>query len=110
MNFAMGYDMATDEQPVTTKSTIAAIREYVKTTTRESFTTHDIANHIGAEEYHVRTAFVWLTRQKAIEIVPCVRSIRYTRTRGEEYSAAVYQLRSDGGSCDFGALMRAFFR
>lgn len=107
--FAMEYDMATTEAQVTTKSTIAAIRDFVSETKRENFTTHDIAKHIGADEYHVRSAFGWLTRKKAIEVVPCVRCTRYTRTHGVEYSAAVYQLRSDGGPCDFKTLMRAFF-
>lgn len=94
----------------TTSNTLTAIREYVMDVERENFTTHDIARHMGIDEYHVRVAFGWLTRKKAIEIVPCVKSTRYTRTRGEEYSAAVYRLRKHGGMCDFAGLMRAFFK
>lgn len=108
--FVLGYGMDKPAARVTTRSTLAAIREYTTEAARESFTTHDIARHMDADEYHVRIAFGWLTRKKAIETVPCVRCARYTRTRGEEYSAAVYRLRNEVGACDFAGLMRAFFK
>ena len=106
----MRYDMATtDAQSVTTESTISAIHDYVTVTARDSFTTHDIARHIGADETQVRAAFGWLARHKKIEIVPCVTCRRYTRTQGEEYSASVYRLRNSG-MADIKTLMFAFCR
>jgi len=95
---------------VTTDRVSAAIKGYVASAKRDHFTTHDIARAMGAEEYHVRIAFSWLTRNRVIETIPGVRSVRYTGTHGEKYSANVYQLVAVSAKPDFAALMGVFCR
>ena len=86
------------------------VSENVASAKHDHFTTHDIARHMGAEEYHVRIAFSWLTRNRAIETIPGVRSVRYTGSAGEKYSANVYQLVAVSEKPDFSALMGVFCR
>lgn len=93
---------------VTQETALQAIRQYIDRAGKEHFTTLEIARLMGADEYHVRIAFSWLTRYKAIERVPGVRSVRYTGTAGEKYSAAVYRIRDESAAADFAALNRAF--
>jgi hypothetical protein len=95
---------------VTTETVSQAIKQHVASAKRDSFTTHDIARHMGADEYHVRIAFSWLTRNRVIETIPGVRSVRYTGTAGERYSANVYQLVAVSEKPDFSALMGVFCR
>jgi hypothetical protein len=95
---------------VTTETVSQAIKQHVASAKRDSFTTHDIARHMGAEEYHVRIAFSWLTRNRVIETIPGVRSVRYTGTAGERYSANVYQVVAVSEKPDFSALMGVFCR
>ena len=95
---------------VTTDSVLQAIKQHVDRAGKEHFTTVEIAKEMGADENHVRIAFSWLTRYKAIEPVPGVRSVRYTGTQGEKYSANVYQIREESAPVDFSALMGAFCR
>lgn len=89
---------------VTTDSVMAAIRDHGKA----RFTTLEIARDMGADEYHVRIAFSWLSRYRIIESIPGVRSVRYTGTAGEKYSANVYQLRQESTPADFATLNRVF--
>ena len=49
-----------------------------------------------------------MSRYKTIERVPGVRSVRYTGTQGEKYSASVYRIREEAARVDFAALNRAF--
>lgn len=93
---------------VTQETVLQAIKQHVDRAGKEHFTTHDIARDMGADEYHVRIAFSWLSRYKAIERVPGVRSVRYTGTAGEKYSAAVYRICETSGEADFAALNRIF--
>lgn len=95
---------------VTTDTVISAVNDFLKERREKRFTTHDIARHMGAEEYHVRIAFSWLTRNRAIETIPGVRSVRYTGSAGEKYSANVYQLVAVSEKPDFSALMGVFCR
>lgn len=95
---------------VTTELVSAAIKGYVAKAGCDHFTTHDIARHMLAEEYHVRIAFSWLTRNRVIETIPGVRSVRYTGTHGEKYSANVYQLVAVSEKPDFAVLMGVFCR
>ncbi|MBU1363947.1 MAG: hypothetical protein KKE51_09020 [Gammaproteobacteria bacterium] len=93
---------------VTTDTALQAIKKHVDSAGKEHFTTVEIARVMGADEYHVRIAFSWLTRFKAIERVPGVRSVRYTETQGEKYSASVYRIREEAAPVDFAALNRLF--
>ena len=93
---------------VTTEDAMQAIKQHVDRAGKAHFTTIEIARDIGADEYHVRIAFSWLTRYKAIEQVPGVRSVRYTGTQGEKYSASVYRIREEAALVDFAALNRVF--
>lgn len=95
---------------VTTDAVLQAIKQHVASAKHDHFTTHDIARHMDAEEYHVRIAFSWLTRSRVIETIPGVRSVRYTGTHGEKYSANVYQLVAVSEKPDFSALMGVFCR
>lgn len=93
---------------VTTDTVLQAIKQHVGLAGKEHFTTVEIAKDMGAEEYHVRVAFSWLARRKEIEPVPGVRSVRYTGTQGEKYSASVYRVREEAAQVDFAALNRLF--
>lgn len=93
---------------VTTESVMKAIRAYVTSADHKHFTTLDIARSMGAEEYPVRAAVTWLNRYRHIEVVPGVRSRRYTKAHGEEYSATVYQVREASEQADFATLTRVF--
>lgn len=93
---------------VTTDDVMQAIRDYQQKFAIEHFTTREIAKQMGVDEYPVRTAFSWLHRYQMIETVPCVRSIRYTKAHGEEYSATVYQIKPESTAADFAALNRIF--
>lgn len=52
---------------ITTDAVLDAIKAYVEHT--PSFTTTNIANALGAEEYPVRAAFSWLCRYRLIEAI-----------------------------------------
>lgn len=106
-DFAMLPD---DSVKVTTDSVMTAIREYLKKYSVSHFTTRDIARHMEVDEYPVRTAFSWLNRYHLIETAPCVRSIRYTGTAHEKYSATVYKIKPESTAADFAALMGVFCR
>lgn len=93
---------------VTRDSVLEAIKIYVDDQSKQFFTTLEIARQMGVDEYSVRVAFSWLARYEQIEIVPGVRSIRYTGTAHEKYSATVYQIREEATEVDFAALNRAF--
>ena len=93
---------------VTTDTAQQAIKQHVDRAGKEYFTTVEIARDMGVDEYHVRIAFSWLSRYKTIERVPGVRSVRYTGTQGEKYSASVYRIREEAARVDFAALNRAF--
>lgn len=93
---------------VTTDTALQAINQHVGRAGNEHFTTHEIARAMGADEYHVRIAFSWLSRYRIIESIPGVRSVRYTGTAGEKYSANVYQLRQESTPADFETLNRVF--
>lgn len=100
---------AVAECHVTTDTVIKGIRDYLEAQKPIShFTTLAVALHMGADEYPVRTAFSWLRRYGLIETVPCVFSVRYTKTNGEKYPAAVYQLKEKSTPADFAALHRVF--
>lgn len=103
----MSAALAVVELRVTTETVMQAIRAYAESV-KPFFTTCDIARAMGVEEYPVRAAVSWLNRYRMIEIVPGVRSRRYTKLHGEEYSATVYQIREKGGEADFNVLYRAF--
>lgn len=93
---------------VTTERVLAAIKEYLVGRQQSHFTTVAIAEHMGADEYSVRRAFGWLKTDGLIDVVPCVSSVRYTRTRGEKYSVAVYEVMEAFGPPDLAALHRTF--
>lgn len=101
---------------VTTDTALQAIKQHVDRVGKEHFTTIEIAKDMGADEYHVRIAFSWLTRYKAIERVPGVRSKRYLppstdpncRRHGNSYSVSVYRIREEAAPVDFAALNRLF--
>jgi len=96
------------ETAVTTESVLSAARALVATEGRQHFTTMEIARHMGVEEYPVRAAVSWLNRYRMIEVVPGVRSQRYTRQSGEAYSATVYQIREQETAPDFTTLHMVF--
>lgn len=100
---------------VTRDSVLEVIKSYVEAIAPH-FTTHDIARHMGIDEYPVRAAFTWLNRNNVIAIVPGVRSKRYLpvvadqprRWHCESYNVNVYQLCEQPAEVDFAALNRAF--
>ncbi len=109
--------MVTEEaKEVTTDSTMAAIRIYVKEAARDGFTTHEIARHMGVTEYPVRAAVSWLARYGLIEIIPGVRSKRYRslpldrRPHDDDYSVSMYRIKEQTGEANFAALMGVFCR
>lgn len=93
---------------VTTEAVLNAAREFVERAERQHFTTLEIARHMGVEEYPVRAAVSWLNRYRMIEVVPGVRTRRYTRANGEAYSATVYQIREPEVEPDFNTLHLVF--
>lgn len=92
-----------------TETVQEAIKQYVKQRGENRFTTYDIARYMGAEEYPVRAAIRWLHEYKEIDVIPGVRSCRYTKTLGDKYSTAIYRLRMNG-QCDIKTLMLALCR
>ncbi len=103
-----------DQHPVTKDSVMQAIGSYACERSKPFFTTLDIARHMGVEEYPVRAAFSWLTRNRFIEIVPGVRTRRYLpeasnrRWDGDWYSVSVYQVVEKCAEADFDVLNRVF--
>lgn len=72
------------------------------------FTTREVAEQMGADEYPVRAAFSWLVRCKKIEVVRGEIRERVTRTAGEKYPVAVYRFKPKSESGDFAALYQVF--
>lgn len=93
---------------ITTEAVLSAAKDLVKEMDPPHFTTLGIARHMGVEEYPVRAAVSWLTRYRLVEVVPGVRSRRYTRASGEAYSATVYQVREESGPADLALLFGVF--
>lgn len=94
---------------VTTDTVHEAIEQCIKHRGENFFTTSDIARYMGVDEYPVRTAIKWLHEYAIVDVVPGVRSYRYTKTRGDKYSTSVYRLRTNG-QCDIKTLMFALCR
>lgn len=92
---------------VNTDSVQKAIERFIEHTGENRFTTADIARSMGVDEYPVRAAIRWLHEHEKIEVIPGVRSCRYTKTCGEKYSASVYQIRRSV-QVDFVTLNRVF--
>lgn len=94
-----------------TDDVLTAIRAYSSSLEdgegRVVFTTRDIADAMGAEEYPVRVAFSWLRRFRVIEAVEGTAVFRHTRRAGEKYAVSMYRLRADSSPADFDALYRA---
>lgn len=99
---------AAETSHVTTEGVMKAITSYAESPDRQHFTTLDIARFMEVDEYPVRSAVSWLNRYQMIEVVPGVRSKRYTKAHGEEYSATVYQVRKTSEAADFVTLTRVF--
>lgn len=95
------------ERQITVGSVLDAIKEYVAQGS-DHFTTMEIARHMNCGEYQVRAAISWLARDRNVEIVPGVRSQRYTKEHGESYSAAVYKLCEHYVPPDFATLQMVF--
>jgi len=100
---------------VKTEAVKVAIERYVEQRS-DRFTTADIAQFMGVEEYPVRAAMTWLIRSKMIEIIPGVRSKRYftpqvdRRLHSDGYSVSMYRIKEPACEVDFSALMGAFCR
>lgn len=87
-----------------------AIGEFLATSPRPMFSTVDIARHMGEPEYSVRAVVTWLVREDVVELVPGVRTTRYTGTKGDKYGVSMYRMKEHGAAPDFAALMGAFCR
>lgn len=93
---------------VTTESVMDGVRRFIGEAQKDFFTTSEIAACMGVDEYPVRAAMTWLARSRMVEAVPGVRSRRYTRGSGKEYSATVYRLCDRNGAADMATLLRVF--
>lgn len=93
---------------ITTEAVLSTAKDLVKEMDPPHFTTLEIARHMGVDEYPVRAAVSWLNRYRMIEVVPGVRTRRYTRESDKAYSATVYQIREPEVEPDFNTLHLVF--
>lgn len=107
-----GKGMKDERTPlVNTDTVLVAIKGYEGQTDEEGrvvFSTIDIAQEMGADEYPVRVACSWLRRYRIIEVVEGTTCMRRTRRTGERYTASLYRLRPQAEPADFNALFRVF--
>jgi hypothetical protein len=78
---------------VTTEDVMLAILELTHEDAEAKFTTLDVAQEMGVDEYPVRAAFWWL--RKLGKIQPDEKNVlhRLTRTAGERYEVTVYRIK-----------------
>lgn len=95
---------------ITREDVTQAISLFLESSPRPMFSTVDIARFMNEPEYSVRAFVTWLVREDVIELVPGVRTTRYTGTRGQEYGVSMYRMKEHGADPDFAVLMGAFCR
>lgn len=80
---------------ITTEMVMLAILEAIHGREEDAtFTTREIAEEIGVNEYPVRLAFSWLCRFGKISAVDGKAIERTTRTTGKKYEVALYRVKA----------------
>ncbi|MBN8285467.1 hypothetical protein [Zoogloea sp.] len=102
-----------DRHPAPRRSTAEIVCQSVMAQGGE-FTTRDIAEAVGVDEYSVRAALSWLLKRKIV--APAGEASRPypasagQRLQGKSYTVTLYRVVERGQAPDFAALMGAFCR